>query len=163
MRPLAQALLDEADQQQFLAVADDRLDRDAQADLLAGLLEFAAGGGDRGGLDDGALDHPAQARANFGMRHGEEVMGRVAGGDVEEALGGTERVQALVFAVDQHGRRGVVLDDEALAQFGQHVLARAELRRAGTGRAAHGFAHADGEAVLAGPVPSDMAVEAGRF
>ena len=80
-------LVDEADQQQLLALAQNRLDGDAERDRVAVVVHPAAGDDNARILLTGLLDRRPELGAHALTRHGEQIVGGMPRRHAQIAVG----------------------------------------------------------------------------
>ena len=118
-RPGSGSLLgfvEEADQQQFLALALHRLDRDADRDRIAAVAHLRAGDGRARVLPARLLDRRPELVAQPLARHGEQVAAGLARGHPQIAVGRSRVIEALVLAIDQDRSRRIGLEQQPLRE-----------------------------------------------
>ena len=106
VRRTGRRLVNEADQEQVLAFASNRLYVDAEREYVAIVLDLAAGDQNARVFLAGALDRRPELGPHVVTRHGEHILAwRAASRAITVCR--AEGIQALVLPVDQQRRRRV--------------------------------------------------------
>ena len=111
--------IDKVNQEKLFAVAVNRLHDDAERYGLAAMKRLAARNDGARSILTCLLDSRAKLVAHDIVDHGEQVMRRLSGRNAQIPFRRTEGIEAFMLAIDQHRRRRISIDDQALAKLGQ--------------------------------------------
>src|SRR6185437_10558246 len=150
-------LVDEADQQQGLALAQNRMH--GYVERALSLARAAAVDDNTQILLSGPLYGRSKLNTDVGTHHGEQIARGMASRHTKVAIGWSQIVETFMFAVDQHCSRRIIFHHKPPAELGECGLAR--WRRVLPGARGHAQAVADAqrEAEFARSAAADVPVD----
>ena len=119
----------ETDEQKLFAVIRNRFDGDAERTLGLVAGQPASGNDSPCIFLTGSLNCRSELGSDAVARHGEQIVNGFARCDLQIAVGRTQEIKTLVFAIDQDRSRRENIDHRTLANLRKSRLARRSLLR----------------------------------